>query len=72
MRVELGSVYMSIEAYNNLVTDRLNLELKYNNLVNQVMSILTEEDTYDFVQVRKLKDLFGMGEEVKEQVTENE
>lgn len=70
--MELGSVYMSIEAYNNLVTDRLNLELKYNNLVNQVMSILTEEDTYDFMQIRKLRELFGMGEEVKEQVTENE
>lgn len=69
--MELGSVYMSIEAYNNLVTDRLNLELKYNNLVSKVMSILTEEDTYDFVQIRKLKKLFGMGEEVKE-VTEDE
>lgn len=70
--MELGSVYLSIEAYNNLVTDRLNTEMKYNALFNAVMAILTEEDTYDFIQIKKLKELFGIGQEVKEQVTENE
>lgn len=68
--MELGSVYMSIEAYNNIVTGRLNTEMEYRNLVNSVVAILTEKDTYDFIQVKKLKELFDI-EEAKE-VTEDE